>query len=70
MNPLISVSLPKDLVGRLDSIADETGRSRADIIKEALELYIEDYADLQIALNRLNDKIDPILSCKDFKEKF
>ena len=69
MNPVISVSLPKDLVGRLDSIADETKSSRADIIKEALESYIADYADLQIALNRLRDKTDPIVSCKDFKKE-
>jgi RHH-type rel operon transcriptional repressor/antitoxin RelB len=68
MNPAISIRLPKDLVDKLNSLANETERSRADIIKEALELYIEDYADLQIALNRLNDKTDTILSCRDFKK--
>jgi RHH-type rel operon transcriptional repressor/antitoxin RelB len=68
MNPAISIRLPKDLVDKLDSLADETERSRADIIKEALELYTEDYADLQIAMNRLRDKTDPIVSCKDFKK--
>jgi len=69
MNPAISIRLPKDLIDRLDSIADATERSRSDIIKEALESYIEDYANLQIAMNRLRDKTDPILSCKDFKKE-
>jgi len=68
MNTAISVRLPKILANRLDSIAKETERSRSYIIQKALESYIEDYADLQIALDRLHDKTDPIISGKELRK--
>ncbi len=68
MNTAISVRLPKDLADQLDSIAKETERPRSFIIQKALESYIEDFADLQIALDRLHDKSDPIISGKELRE--
>jgi RHH-type rel operon transcriptional repressor/antitoxin RelB len=68
MNTAISVRLPKALADRLDSIAKETERPRSYIIQKALESYIEDYADLQVALDRLHDKTDPIISAKELRK--
>jgi RHH-type rel operon transcriptional repressor/antitoxin RelB len=68
MNTAISVRLPKTLADRLDSIAKETERPRSYIIQKALESYIEDYADLQVALDRLHDKTDPIISGKELRK--
>ena len=68
MNTAISVRLPKTLADRLDSIAKETERPRSYIIQKALESYIEDYADLQVALDRLHDKADPVISGKDLRK--
>jgi RHH-type rel operon transcriptional repressor/antitoxin RelB len=62
MNTAISVRLPKQLAERLDGVAKETERSRSYIIQKALESYIEDYADLQIALDRLHDRTDAVIS--------
>ena len=62
MSTAISVRIPKDLADQLDSIAKETERPRSFIIQKALESYIEDFADLQIALDRLHDKGDEIIS--------
>jgi RHH-type transcriptional regulator, rel operon repressor / antitoxin RelB len=62
MSTAISVRIPKDLANQLDSIAKETERPRSFIIQKALESYIEDFADLQIALDRLHDKGDEIIS--------
>lgn len=67
MNTAISVRLPKALADQLDGIAKETERPRSFIIQKALESYIEDYADLQIALDRLRDKSDPIISGKELR---
>mgnify|MGYP001765782131 CR=1 FL=1 len=67
MNTAISVRLPKELIDRLDSIAGETERPRSYIIQKALETYIEDQADLQVALDRLHDKTDPLLSVKEMR---
>lgn len=67
MNTAVSVRLPKVLAEQLDSIAKETERPRSYIIQKALESYIEDYADLQVALDRLHDKTDPVISGKDLR---
>jgi len=68
MTTAISVRLPKDLADHLDSIAKETERPRSYIIQKALESYVDDYADLQIALDRLHDKTDPIISGKELRK--
>jgi len=68
MNTAISVRLPKPLADRLDSIAKETERPRTYIIQKALESYMEDYADLQVALDRLHDKTDPVISGKELRK--
>ncbi|NWG01369.1 MAG: ribbon-helix-helix protein, CopG family [Syntrophaceae bacterium] len=68
MNTAISIRLPKALADRLDSIAKETERPRSYIIQKALESHMEDYADLQIALDRLHDKTDPIISGKELRK--
>ena len=68
MSTAISVRLPKNLANQLDGIAKETERPRSFIIQKALEFYIEDFADLQIALDRLHDKSDEILSAKEMRK--
>ena len=67
MNTVISVRLSKDLAKHLDRIAKETERSRSFIIQKSLETYIEDFADLQIALDRLHDTSDPVISSQEMR---
>ncbi len=62
MSTVISVRLPQDLADRLENIARETERSRSFIIQKALESYIAEFADLQIALDRLYDSCDAVVS--------
>ena len=68
MRTAVSVRLPKELTEQLDNIARETERSRSFIIQKALESYIEDFADLQIALDRLHDKSDVEISAKELRK--
>ncbi|MBN2580548.1 MAG: ribbon-helix-helix protein, CopG family [Pirellulales bacterium] len=68
MNTAISVRIPQKLADDLDGIARETERSRSFIVQKALESYIEDYADLQVALDRLRDKADPIVTSKEMRK--
>jgi len=68
MSTAISVRLPKELAEQLDTISKETQRPRSFIIQKALESYIEDYADLQIALDRLHDKTDAVISGKELRK--
>ena len=68
MNTAISVRLPKALADRLDSIAKETERPRSFIIQKALESYMDDFADLQLALDRLHDPTDTVVSGKELRK--
>lgn len=68
MNTAISVRLPKALADRLDSIAKEIERPRSFIIQRALESYMDDYADLQLALDRLHDPADTVVSGKELRK--
>ena len=68
MGRAVSVRLSKALADHLDSIAKETERPRSYIIQKAIESYIEDYADLQVALDRLRGKTDPVISGKELRK--
>jgi RHH-type rel operon transcriptional repressor/antitoxin RelB len=68
MSKVISIRIPDKLVGQLDEIARETERAKSFHIQKALETYIEQYADLQIALDRLNDTGDEIISGADLRK--
>ncbi|MCY4104658.1 MAG: ribbon-helix-helix protein, CopG family [bacterium] len=57
----ITARVPNELVEALDAAAADLKRSRADIIRQALERYLEDYDDLEAALERLRDPADPVL---------
>jgi len=61
--------MSEDLIQQLDEIAKETERSRAFHIQKALEAYFEERADLQIAIDRLHDVTDPVISLDDMRKK-
>ena len=50
-----------ELVEALDAAAERLRHSRADVIRKALERYLEEYDDLDVALARLQDTADPLL---------
>ncbi len=68
MSIAVSVRMPDELVRDLDSVAKTTERSRSFHIQKALEIYLEDQADLQIALDRLHDTSDPIISLDEMRD--
>ena len=57
----ITARVPDELVEALDAAAEDLKCSRTDIIRQALERYLEDYDDLEVALERLRDPADPVL---------
>jgi RHH-type transcriptional regulator, rel operon repressor / antitoxin RelB len=68
MSTAVSVRLPDVLARELEHIADETERPRSFHIQKALESYIEDFADVQIALDRLRDQKDPVVSSRELRK--
>ena len=57
----ITARVPQPVVDALDTAAAQLKRSRAQVVREALERYLEDYDDLAVALERLRDPSDPVL---------
>jgi predicted DNA-binding protein len=68
MGQTISIRASEDMLRKLDDVASETDRSKSYHILKAIEYYIDEYADLQIALDRLNDATDPLISTNEMKE--
>ena len=57
----ITARIPDELVEALDAAAATLKRSRAEVVRQALERYLEDFDDLTVALDRLQDPSDPVL---------
>jgi predicted DNA-binding protein len=67
MTETISIRAPKDILDRLEEVAKATDRNRTYHIIKAIEYYIDEYADLMIALDRLSDPTDKIVSMQEIK---
>ena len=57
----ITTRLPDDLAGELNAMAARLERSRADIVRHAIERYLDDLDDLEATAERLRDPDDPAL---------
>lgn len=68
MNTSLSVRISEPLARELDKVAKSTERSRSFHIQQALKSYLKEQADLQIALDRLQDSTDPVVSMEDMKK--
>ena len=68
MGKAVSIRLPDDIAERLEHLSNEIHRNKTYIIKSALEKYLDEYADYQIALDRLRDKDDSIVSSDEMRK--
>ena len=69
MSKAISVRIPDDLASKLSEISRETERPKSFHVQKALEVYLAELADLQIAIDRLHDSSDSILSIEDMRKE-
>ena len=65
----VSIRIPDDIHEQLEEIAEDTDRSKSYLIKKAIEKYLEEFADYQLALDRINDKDDEIISSKELRKR-
>jgi RHH-type transcriptional regulator, rel operon repressor / antitoxin RelB len=61
----ITARLPDETIAALDRAANSLRRTRAEIVRQAIELYLEDYADLSAAIDALRDPSDEV---RDWEE--
>ena len=64
----ISVRVNDAIALELEQVAKEAERPKSFIIQKALEAYLEEHANVQIALDRLRDTSDEIISSKDMRK--
>ena len=68
MSIAISVRLPDAVARKLDSVARASERPRSFIVQKAIESYLEECADLQVALDRLRDPSDAVVSGAEMRK--
>ena len=69
MSKVINFRIPEDLLKKLEIVSKETERNKSYIIRKALEYYLNEYMDYLIAINRLNDKNDKIISYEEMRKR-
>ncbi len=67
MSSTISIRLPDEIAQLLDNVAQETERSRSFHVQKAVLRYLEEFADAQVALDRLRDKDDPTITAEEMR---
>ncbi len=65
----ISVRLDDQTAKALEDLAKATDRPKTYFVEKALESYLAEYADYQVALDRLRDKDDPIVSSSELRKR-
>lgn len=65
----ITARVPQPVVDALDEAAARLRRSRAQLVREALERYLADYDDIAVALERLRDPSDPVLDWDEVRRE-
>lgn len=65
----ISVRLADETAKALEELARTTDRPKSFLIQKALDAYLSEYADYQVALDRLRDKDDPVVSAAELRKR-
>lgn len=57
----ITARLPDALLDSLDNAATQLRRTRTEVVRQAIEYYLEDFEDINQAIQVLRDPADPVL---------
>ncbi|MBN2568787.1 MAG: ribbon-helix-helix protein, CopG family [Deltaproteobacteria bacterium] len=68
MSTAISIRVSEEIASKLDEISKETERSKSFHVQKALDAYLADLADLQVAYDRLRDTTDQVISIEDMRK--
>jgi len=64
----VTARLSDGLSAELDAAAEQLKRSRADVIRQAIEYYLDDVEDLRCGINALKDPADPLLNWSEARD--
>ena len=63
----ITARLPDELVAELDQAARTLRRTRAELVRQVVEYYLDDFEDISRAIEVLRDPADPVLDWESVK---
>ena len=66
MSNVVATRFPQETIDALDAVALERKRTRAEIVREAVDVYLARWADYGIALDRLADPTDEVVDGETF----
>lgn len=66
---IISLRVEAELKRRVDEVARRTGRSKAWVIRKAVDLYLEDIEDIEMSEQRLADPKDKVISSDELMSR-
>ncbi len=69
MSKVLSARVKDDIYDRLANVAEKRGLKLNDLVQEALNFYLENYAGYALALERLNNQNDPFIEGETFTER-
>ncbi|MGA8181361.1 MAG: ribbon-helix-helix domain-containing protein [Desulfobacterales bacterium] len=69
MSTAIPVRISDELASKLNEISKETERPKSFHIQKALESYLLELSDIQVAMDRLLDTSDPVISIRDMRKE-
>jgi len=69
MSTSITVRLPDDIAESLEALAKTLDRPKSYLVKKAMETYLSEYADYLMALERLQDKDDRVISSGELRKR-
>lgn len=67
MSKTLTFRISDEMDKSLTSVSKEIDRDKTFIIKKAIEKYLDEYIDYQIALDRLRNKDDEIISINEME---
>lgn len=69
MSVSVSIRLPDETARALEEVAQAIDRPKTFLIRKAIESYLIEQADYQIALDRMLDKDDEIISGSELRKR-
>ncbi len=66
---MLAVRLDKDIERRLEKLAKETNRPKSFYVREAIKLYLDEQEDYEIAISRLHDHTDNLISSAEMRKR-
>ena len=68
MSHAMSLRLPARLAQELEKLAAILERPKSYLVRKAVETYLAEYVDYQLALERLRDRDDVVISSRELRK--